>query len=91
MELMQQVICYNKTMIDLNNDKYRKKLRDAVASDQGQLIIEYLKNEMMQYDFENIATENRENKEIGMDFKVYKNINTYFKSILSIFDNLLKD
>ncbi|MFH1052763.1 MAG: hypothetical protein V1779_17725 [bacterium] len=78
-------------MIDINNPKYIADLRDAVASDQGQLIIEYLKNEQKQYDFENIMVEKRNNEEIGMDFKSFLEINKYFKSILSFFDELLKD
>ncbi len=78
-------------MIDINNEKYLEELRKAIASKQGQLIIEYLKKEKEKFDYENIITDNQNYSEIGQSLVVYKKINKYLKSILSFFDGQLKD
>ena len=75
---------------DLNNEKYLAKLRDAVASDEGQVIIEYLKLQAAKFDYEEIDVKQK-NELVGEDFKVFHKVNQFINGILSVFDNLLKD
>lgn len=73
-------------MIDYNDDNYLQKLSKASNSPQGRIIIEYLREELKQFDYENIDT-NKAFEEIGRKYEVYKSINQYLKDILSRLTN----
>lgn len=72
-------------MVDINDDKYLKSLKKAASSDDGKLIIDYLKSEMEAHNYENIKLDVGFS-EIGMNYVVFRAINKYFKTVLSILD-----
>ena len=75
-------------MVDINNEEYLKKLHKAAASDDGQVIIEYLKHESEKFDYETLEATTFEN--LGIAFEVCRSIKQYFKDVLSRFGETLK-
>lgn len=74
-------------MIDLNSDEYLQKLSKAAASEQGQIIIEFLKYEAKEFDYDNFKKEDfKDFSTLGMEFLVKYEINQYFKTVLSRLD-----
>lgn len=68
-------------MIDINNHEHLDKLFDAVDSKEGQLILEYIKQELEKLDYGEID-EVQTNEIVGEEFKVIKKIKKFFNELL---------
>jgi len=71
--------------IDTNDEEQLEKLNEAINSDEGQLILEYIKQELSELDYENID-DTLTNEQAGQEFKVIKKIKKFFNELL-IFKN----
>lgn len=76
--------------VDINDEEYLKKLRKAVASEEGQIVIDFIKSKVDEIKYDNIQ-EDRPDNEVGQDFKVYKRINDFINGILGYFASLIKN
>jgi hypothetical protein len=72
-------------MLDLNNDKDLKKLREAISSEEGQLIIDFIKHYFNELDFK-IIDKTQPMDEIGHRFLVIYEIKEKLNSLLELFD-----
>ena len=76
--------------MNIQNEDEFEKLKKAIASDEGQQIINYIKSESKQFDFKNLKSEGTF-EEIGRQFKVYQEINNFFNDLFSKFENWLNN
>jgi hypothetical protein len=67
--------------IDSNDIEQLNKLQDAVNSDEGQLIINYIKQELAELDYTSI-NDDAPNEQVGQEFKVIKKIKEFFDELL---------
>ena len=74
-------------MIDLNDTDYLKKLRKSANSEDGQIVLEYLKYCFDKKEF--TLDKSKNYSEIGMDFAVCYNIKEELKKILNFLTNSL--
>jgi len=72
-------------MIDINDDEQVANLKEAINSDEGQLIMEYFNQVLADQDFMEID-ESAPNEIVGQEFKVMKKIKQFLNELL-IFNN----
>lgn len=75
-------------MIDLNDKVYLDKLKKAVSSNEGRIIIEYLKLKLGEVDY-SLIKRDKPFEEIGRDFAVCYNIKEELGKMISFLTSLI--
>lgn len=77
-------VCYNM-IIDLNDNKYLDKLREAANTEQGRMILDFIAFKKKDYDFKDIA-DTTNFAELGMVYKVCKEVNLFIDNIIKFLE-----
>lgn len=73
-------------IVDLNDQDYLNALKKAASSNDGQIVLEFIKWHYNKIDFNDLDA-TRANDIVGADFRVMKSVKEWLSDILKLLEN----